>query len=188
MMNKQEALDLVKTKVTNKNLIKHMLALGACMKGIAVHLNEDKDKWEVVGVLHDIDFETTQNDLKQHPILGCTWLTEAGVEKDIVDAVRAHGWGWVPEIPEPKNAMEWSAFCADHLTGLIIAVTLVRPSKKIADVTVEDILKKWSKKDFARGTKRENIAMCEEELGIKLNDFIAICLKAMQGISKELEL
>jgi uncharacterized protein len=84
--------------------------------------------------------------------------------------------------------MEWSMFCADHLTGLIIAVTLVRPSRKIADVTVEDILKKWNKKDFARGTKRENIAMCEEKLGIKLNDFIEICLKSMQGIDKDLGL
>jgi putative nucleotidyltransferase with HDIG domain len=187
-MNKQEALDFVSQHVKNKNLIKHMLALGACMKGIAKHLSEDEEKWEIAGILHDVDFEETQDDLKQHPLLGCKWLEEAGVDKDIVDAVRAHGYGWIDSIPEPKNKFEWSMFCADHMTGLIIAVTLVRPSKKIEDVDVRAVEKKWKKKDFAKGTKRENITMCEEKLGISLPDFINICIKSMQGINKELGL
>ena len=84
--------------------------------------------------------------------------------------------------------MQWSLFCCDELTGLIVAVTLVRPSKKIADVTVENILDKWNAKSFTAGGKREDIENCEKELGIKLPEFIEIVLKAMQEISKELGL
>lgn len=187
-MNKKQAIYYINSKTKNINLVKHMLALGACMKGLAKYFGENEEKWEIAGILHDVDFETTQNDLSQHPIMGAEWLKEKGVEKEIVDAVLAHAWGYLPQIPEPKNRMEWAMFCTDHLTGLIIAVTLIRPERKINLVTVENIMKKWNKKDFAKGTKRENIAMCEEKLGIKLEDFVGVCLESMKGISEELEL
>lgn len=88
----------------------------------------------------------------------------------------------------PETKMDWSLYCCDELTGFIIAVTLMRPTKKLAETTVENILKKWPEKSFAKGVIRENIEKCEVELRIKLPDFIEICLSAMQGISKDLGL
>jgi predicted hydrolase (HD superfamily) len=88
----------------------------------------------------------------------------------------------------PKTPLEWAIYTSDELTGFIVAVTLIRPSKKIADVTVENVLSKWDKKDFAKGVNRNQIELCEEKLGIKLPDFIQIVLDSMKNISSELGL
>jgi len=187
-MNKSNALSLIKEKTQNSNLVKHMLAVAACMKALAKHFDADEDKWEIAGLVHDADYEMFKNDPKKHPSLIFEWLEKDGYDKDIIHAVKAHAWGWREDLPKPESKMDWSIFCCDELTGFIIAVTLMRPTKKISDTTVESVLKKWKKKEFARGVIRENIEMCESELGIKLPDFIQICLTAMQEISKDLGL
>ncbi len=187
-MNKTNALSLVNQNAKNPNLIKHMLAVAACMKVLAKHFGEDKQMWEIAGLVHDADYEILKNEPEKHPSLVFEWLEKDGYDPKIIQAVKAHGWGWKEDLPKPESKMDWSLYCCDELTGFIIAVTLMRPSKKLADTTVENVLKKWPKRDFAKGVIRENVERCEPELGIKFPDFVGICLKAMQGISDELGL
>ncbi|NMB56404.1 HD domain-containing protein [Candidatus Beckwithbacteria bacterium] len=165
-----------------------MLAVGACMKALAKYFGEDENLWEVAGLVHDGDYEMFKDTPEKHPSKIVDMLQEKNVDPKIIQAVERHGWGWRENIPEPETKMDWALYTCDELTGLITAVTLVRPSRKITDVKVEDVLKKWKQKEFARGAKRENIDFCEPKLGIKREDFITICLQAMQKISKDLGL
>lgn len=146
------------------------------------------EAWGIAGLLHDADYELTKNDPTKHVVTVVSWLKEAGADQQIIDAIYAHGWKFVDGCPQPKNNIEWSLYCCDELTGLIVAVALVRPDRKLSSVTVESILKKWSNKAFAAGVDRSQIELCEEKLGIKLHDFLQIALTAMQGISNELGL
>ena len=115
------------------------------------------------------------------------WVRETGeTDKELLTGIESHGWFHEGKLPKTK--MQWSLFCSDELTGLITAVTLVRPEKKISLVTTENILSKWNQKGFAAGVKREDIEHCEKELGIKLPEFIEIVLQSMQGISDPLGL
>jgi predicted hydrolase (HD superfamily) len=188
MITKSEALELLHSNMQPVNLRKHCYAVGAVMKALAKHFKEDEDKWEIVGILHDGDYEKTKEAPEKHTLLMTQWLKEKKVEdKEILDAILSHNYSHTGNNP-PNNNLEWSLYCSDELTGLIVAVTLVRPEKKLSLVTVENVLSKWNQKSFAAGVKREQIEMCEEKLGIKLNDFIQISLTAMQGISKDLGL
>ena len=198
MIAKDEALELLHANMQSINLRKHCYAVGAVMKTLAKQLSskgrstfgrkKDEDKWEIVGILHDGDYEKTKETPEKHTILMVEWLKEKKVEnKEILEAVLSHNFSHTGNNP-PKNNLEWSLYCCDELTGFIVAVTLVRPERKLASVTVENILSKWNQKSFAAGVKREQIERCEEKLGIKLPDFIAISLKAMQSISGELGL
>lgn len=182
-MNKQQALDLVNQTTSNKNLVKHMLAVGVCMKALAHHFGEDEQKWEVVGIVHDGTYE---KDPQFHPISVIDKISDLDEESKY--AIKAHGWGHIEGCPEPKSNLDWSLYCVDGLTGLITTVALVRPSKKIADVKLKSIKKKWKQKAFAAGADREQIAMCETKLDIPLDEFITICLTAMQEVSEELGL
>ncbi len=187
-MEKSKALGILHSRMESPNLRKHCYAVAAVMKALAKYFGEDEAKWEVVGLLHDGDYEETKTTPEKHTVLMTEWLKEEGeTDKELMDAILSHNFSHTGQNP-PKNNLEWSLFCCDELTGLIVAVTLVRPEKKLALVTVENILSKWDSKSFAAGVKREQIEMCEEKLGIKLPDFITISLKAMQGISSELGL
>ena len=187
-MSKDEALELLHANMQSVNLRKHCYAVGAVMKALAKHFKENEEKWEIVGILHDGDYEKTKDDPEKHTILMMEWLKEKKVEdKEILEAILSHNYAHTGNNP-PKNNLEWSLYCSDELTGFIIAVTLVRPEKKLSLVTLENILGKWKEKSFAAGVKREQIEMCEEKLGIALNDFIGIALSAMQGIASDLGL
>ncbi len=188
MITKKEALELLHSNMQSVNLRKHCYAVGCVMKAIAKHFKEDEGKWEIVGILHDGDYEKTKETPEKHTILMAEWLKEKGVnDKEILEAILSHNFAHTGNN-SPKNKLEWSLYCCDELTGLIVAVTLVRPEKKLEKVTLENILSKWREKSFAAGVKREQIEMCEEKLGIKLSDFIQIALSAMQGISNDLGL
>lgn len=198
MITRKIALELLHANMQSLNLRKHCYAVGAVMKALAKHLSpkgrsasdlkKDEDKWEIVGILHDGDYEKTKDTPEKHTLLMIDWLKEMGEnDPEIISAIYSHNFSHTGQNA-PKNNLEWSLYCCDELTGLIVAVTLVRPTKKLADVTVGNILDKWNSKSFAAGVKREQIEMCEEKLGIKLPDFIVISLKAMQEIAKELEL
>jgi predicted hydrolase (HD superfamily) len=180
-MNRSQAIELLEKSTQSPNLRKHMLAVAACMKGLANYFGEDENMWEVTGIVHDADYEMFKNEPKKHPSAVFAMLEKAGAEPATIQAVRSHAWGWREDLPKPETKLDWSLFCADELAGFITAVTLVQPSKKIADVTVESVQKKWNKKDFAKGVFRKNIEYCEPELGIRLPDFIGICLQAMQS-------
>ena len=187
MLTKKEALDLLNEKMQNQNLRKHCWAVGAVMRAIAEKFGEDADKWEVVGILHDGDYEKTKDTPEKHTILMHEWLKEKGADEEILNAILSHNYAHTGNNP-PANKMEWALYCCDELTGLIIAVTLVRPEKKLSAVTVDNILGKWNEKSFAAGVDRKQIEMCEEKLGIPLKEFVGIALGAMQGISSDLGL
>lgn len=183
-MDREEALKLVKEKIKNQNLIKHSLAVEVCMRALARHFNENEKKWDLTGLLHDIDYEETKNDPNLHSIKGAEFLEKLGLDKEIVQAVKTHNeaHGISPETQTAK-----ALYCVDPLTGLIVAATLVLPSKKLADLTVENILNRFKEKSFARGANREIILKCSE-INLSLEKFVEICLKAMQEISDELGL
>jgi putative nucleotidyltransferase with HDIG domain len=183
-MNREEALDLIKEKIKNQNLIKHSLAVEACMRKLADYFNDEKEKWALAGLLHDIDYEETKNDPNLHSIKGAEFLEKLGLEKEIVEAVKTHNEAH-GILPQTKMAK--ALFCVDPLTGLIVAATLVLPSKKLKDLTVQNVLNRFKEKSFAKGAKREIILKCSD-IGLSLEKFIEICLKAMQEISNELGL
>lgn len=186
-MEKSNALELLHSKMQSSNLRKHCYSVAAVMRALAKHFGEDESRWEMVGLLHDGDYEFTKEDPGNHAKLMVKWVKDLGeTDEELLTGIESHGWFHEGKLPKTK--MQWSLFCCDELTGLIVAVTLVRPGKKIADVTVENVLDKWDSKSFAAGVKREDIEHCEKELGIKLPEFIQIALTAMQEISKELGL
>lgn len=186
-MQISKALELLHSKMSSLNLRKHCYSVAAVMRSLAKHFGDDEDKWEIVGLLHDGDYEFTKDDPKNHAKLMASWARDLGeTDDELLTGIESHGW--FHEGKKPKTKMQWSLFCCDELTGLIVAVTLVRPEKKLSAVTVENVLSKWNSKSFAAGVDRKQTEMCEEKLGIKLNDFIAIALKAMQNISKDLGL
>ena len=188
-MTKEEALKLVNEKIQNQNLVKHCLAAEVCMQALAEHFGENPASggasWALTGLLHDIDYEETKSNPQKHSLLGAEMLEKLGLDKEIVEAVKTHNeaHGIAPETKMAK-----AIFCVDPLTGLIVAATLVMPSKKIADLTPENVLNRFKEKGFARGATREIIAKCEELLGLKLEEFVKIGLEAMQKINNELGL
>lgn len=187
-MTKDEALELLHSKMQNQNLRRHCYSVGVVMRALAQHFGEDKDKWEVVGILHDGDYEMTKDTPEKHTLLMHEWLEEKGVkDKEILEAILSHNFAHTGNN-SPKNKLEWSLYCCDELTGLIVAVALVMPDKKLSSVTVDSIMNKWKSKSFAAGVDRAQIEKCDEKLEIPLKEFVEIALKAMQSISSELGL
>ena len=181
-MNRDEALKTIKEKVKNENLIRHMLATEVIMRALAKRFSGDEEEWAMAGLLHDIDVELVNNDMQTHSKVGADLARQLGASEAIAQAIlthnEAHG------IPTSSN-MDKALFCADPITGLITAAALVRPEKKLAFVEAKSVRKRFKEKSFAAGANRENIATCNS-LGIELDEFIDLALKAMQGIAPEL--
>jgi uncharacterized protein len=190
-ISKDQALTLIREHVTNENIVKHMLALAAVMASLYDRLQPGdgttRDEWYLAGLLHDGDY-CDQVSPAEQGIRIAAWAKERGFDLSaaMVHAMAAHNWHNTGV--EPKNHMDWSIFCADSLTGLITACTLVLPTRKIADVKLSSILKKFNQPSFAAGTRREEIALCDIHLGIKLEEFIQISLTAMQSVAPEIGL
>ena len=181
-MERVEALEIVRKYLKNKNLVKHSLAVEACMRALASRLNQDVEKWGLAGILHDLDYEITEKSPELHTTETVKILKELGIDPDIIQAVQAHA-GQVPCTSE----MDWAIFSIDPLTGLIIAATLMHPSKKLKEVDLGFVKRRYKEKSFARGAKREDIEECMN-IELELDEFISICLEAMQGIDKDLGL
>ncbi len=183
-MTREEALDSVKANVENPNLVKHMLATEAIMRALARRFGEDEEEWGLTGLLHDIDFELTEGDMKTHSKLGADLARELGASEAMAHAIlchnEAHG---IPLATKLDKAL----FCADPLTGLITAAALVRPDKKLAGLEAKSVLKRFKEKSFAAGASREQISRCSE-IGLELNEFVQLGLEAMQGIADDLGL
>ncbi|KKQ91924.1 MAG: hypothetical protein UU16_C0009G0008 [Candidatus Woesebacteria bacterium GW2011_GWA2_40_7] len=190
MISKEKALELLHSKMQSQNLRKHCYSVGAVMRSLASRFqipDSEAEKWYIVGLLHDGDYEFTKEDSGNHARLMASWVREIGeTNEELLTGIESHGW--FHQGKKPQTKMQWALFCCDELTGLIIAVTLVRPDKKLATVTVDNILSKWNQKSFAARVKREDIENCEKELDIPLKDFIQIALTAMQGVHEELGL
>ena len=195
-MDRNQGYKLLTKYLQNKNLIKHSLAAEAAMKGIYKYLTpNDKQKendeiiWGITGLLHDIDYEVAQNtnrlDMHGKLIFEKEYEPDA-IPEPIAHAIKSHNFEMTGVMP--NSTLDWAIFCADQLTGLIVAGALVHPDKKLESLTPEYILKRFGEKAFAKGAKRESILLCEDKLKIPLKEFISIVLKAMQGIHKELGL
>lgn len=187
MITREQALEFLNANVANKNIIKHMLAAEAMMGALAVKLGGNKDEWKMAGLLHDGDYRPEVPAEKQGMRV-TEMLREKGREipEEVAHAMAAHNWHHTGI--KPQSQMDWALFCGDSLTGLIVATCLVLPSKKLADVNVEMVLRRFGEKKFAAGTRRDEIALCAEKLGIPLSEFVEICLSAMQGVSASLGL
>ena len=187
MITRDQAWKLLPEKMQNQNLRRHCLSVEAAMQVLAQHFHDDADKWGIVGLLHDGDYEFTKNDPANHAKLMADWVRELGeTDQELLEGIESHGWFHKGKLP--KTQMQWALFCCDELTGLIVACALVQPTKKLAAPSVDSILKKFPQKSFAAGVKREDIQQCEAKLGIKFDDFVRISLSAMQGIASEIGL
>ncbi len=183
-MTREEALDLVKKKVKQKNLIKHCLAVEAVMRKLARELGEDEEKWGLTGLLHDIDYGETMDNPEEHSMRGADYLQELGMPEDIVQAVRVHNEA---HGLSRESRLDKALYSADPLTGLIVAGALIHPEKKLAPLDTQFLLNRFQEKSFARGANREQITTCSE-LGLTLEEFVGLGLEAMQEIDKELGL
>jgi putative nucleotidyltransferase with HDIG domain len=183
-MNREEALGSIKDKVKNENLIKHMLATEAIMRALARRLGDDEEQWGLTGLLHDIDVELTEGDMYHHSKIGAVLVKEMGASEAMTRAILVHNEAHGVPI---ESKLDKALFCADPLTGLITAAALVRPDKKLASVEARSVRKRFKEKSFAAGARREQIATCAA-LGIELDEFIELGLKAMQGIAADLGL
>jgi uncharacterized protein len=187
-LSKQQALDLLFAHMQNVNLRRHCIAVGYTLRALAKKLGEDPNVWEIIGILHDADWEDTKEVPNEHTVKTLQWLKDLGLtEGTIVHAIQSHNTIRT-HLAEISSPMEWALETCDELTGFIVAVALVRPEKLLATVTVESVLKKWKNKEFARGVDRDQIAQCEEKLHIPLAEFIGITLTAMQENHGELGL
>ena len=183
-MNRAEAWELLCEFTKSDSLRKHALAVEAAMRHFARQHGEDEEKWGIVGLLHDFDYEQHPT-LDEHPFAGAAVLRERGWPEEIARAVLSHGDHTSVSRETP---MEKTLFAVDELTGLITAVALVRPSKSIFDVEPSSVRKKMKDKAFARSVNRDDIIKGAEELGADLNVHIGEVIKAMQSVADELGL
>jgi len=184
MLSRADALRLLEENVRDRKMILHMIAVGAIMKGLAKYFGEDENLWELVGLLHDIDYERTKNDPSKHGLVAEEILGSL-VSEEVLRAIKSHNYENTGV--EPKTRMEKALIASDAVSGLIIACALVMPSKKLEEVKVETVKKKFKQKDFARRVSRERILFCEE-IGIPREKFFELALNALKEISGELGL
>jgi len=181
-MDRVEATKVMEEKLKNKNLRKHVLAVAAVMRHLARRFNEDEDKWELVGLLHDLDYEETEKDPDRHGLVSAEWLADMGVEPDIVEAVKAHA-----EKAPRRTLMEKAVYCADPVTGFIVACALIHPDKSLEPIDVPFAMKRIKEKRFAAGASRERMRACED-MELSMEEFLEIAISAMKKIRAELGL
>ena len=181
-MTRDEALKLVEEKVANKNLRKHMLATESVMKTLARHFKEEEEIWGLAGLLHDLDYDQTANDFPKHGLISAEILEKKNIPEEVIYAIKSHP-GHFPR----KSRLDKALYAVDPITGLIVAAALMHPTKKLKNVDVDFIERRFKEKRFAAGADRDQIKSCEE-MGLSLNGFIGLSLKAMQEIDTELGL
>ncbi len=183
-MDREVAIALIKERVQNQNLINHMIAVGAIMKGLARHLDDDEVLWETTGLLHDIDYEETKDNPQIHALRSAEIL-DGQLPPNALHAIRAHNFEHTSVNPE--SGLDYALLGADALSGLLVACALVMPLKSLAEVKVASIEKKFKSKDFARNVNRTNIDLCQK-LGLERTQFFEIGLASMQSVAPEIGL
>jgi len=185
MITRDMALDLLKQYCCEEVLIKHSLATEAVMRALAQKMGHDPDSWGIAGLLHDLDYDETKGDPLRHTLRTEEILRQRGFEEEIIDAIKAHN----AEALHMKREkpIHFAVTSAESITGLIVAATLVYPDKRIASVKASSIVKRMKEKGFARGVRREAIRECEK-LGLSIEAFAELSLKAMQEIGGQLGL
>ncbi len=186
-MNRDQAWSIVTEFTQGDTLRRHMVAVETAMRAYAPRFGGDPELWGAVGLLHDFDYEKYPDvAVEGHPVVGSKILRERGVSEDIIKAVLAHA----EEITgvKPETPMEKTLVAVDELTGFLIAVALVRPSKSILDVELKSVKKKWKDKTFAAPVHREEIEHAAGALGVPLDEHIQIVLDAMKANAEQLGL
>ncbi len=184
MLSREEAFNLVRKNVTKRNFVYHILAVEAIMKRLAKHFGEDEYLWGLTGLLHDIDYEKTEGTPEKHAVLAEDIL-KGSVPEKVIRAIKAHNHQFTQIKPETK--MEKALIACDAVSGLLVACALVMPSKKLVDVKVRTVMKKFKAKDFARGVDRNRLLFCEE-IGIPIEKFFEIALDGLKNISSKIGL
>jgi putative nucleotidyltransferase with HDIG domain len=180
MLSRETALALVNRHMTKQNLIKHVLAVEAIMRVLARRFGQDEELWGVTGLLHDLDYEQTMNSPERHGRITIEILAKEDVPREALDAILAHAGH-----KERNSLLEKAIYCTDPVTGLIVASTLMHPSRRLAGIDAEFVGKRFKEKRFAAGANREAIGTCAE-LGVELHEFLGISIDAMRSISSEL--
>jgi putative nucleotidyltransferase with HDIG domain len=183
-MNRADAFQLVTEYTTNPSLIKHMLAVEAAMWAYALKLGEDEERWGIVGLLHDFDYERWP-DPPNHPLKGSEILRERGYPEDVIYAIKSHA-DYLPDCPR-VNRIDKALYACDELAGLVTAAALVRPNG-ITDLTASSVKKKMKSKGFARNVKREDIERGAADFGVELTEHIQFVIDAMKPLAGELGL
>src|SRR6516165_7853779 len=183
-MSRDDDLSLVREYTKNENLVRHMLAVEAAMRAYARKLGEDEEKWGIVGLLHDFDYERWPNP-PDHPLKGSEILRQRGYPEDVIYVIKSHA-DYLPDCPR-VNRMDKALYACDELAGLITAAALVRPSG-ITDLTASSVKKKMKSKGFARNVKRQDIERGAADFGVDLTEHIQFVIDAMKPHAAELGL
>lgn len=181
------AKEILHEHMKNQNLRRHCYAVGKAMAAYFDYFQKhgegtgtlDREQWEITGILHDADWEETTNSPELHTLKLLEWLKDYELPEDMANVFMSHN-NKITKLRHPDTVIEWTLECCDELTGFIVAVALVMPEKKLADVTVERILAKFKQKEFAKAVDRTQITQCEQCLGIPVEEFVSITLKTMQ--------
>lgn len=184
MLTREEALSLVKENVKKRNIVYHMIAVEAIMRGLAKYFGEDEDLWGLTGLLHDIDYEKIGDDWEKHGVLAGDILKDM-VSEEVKRAIKAHNFERTGITPESR--MEKALICCDAISGLLVACALVMPTKKLAEVKAKTVRKKFKDKDFARGVNRERILFCEK-IEVPKEKFFEIALEGLKKYAAEIGL
>ena len=182
--NREEAYQLLTEYNQSDSLIKHALAVEGVMRYFARKRGEDEEKWGVIGLVHDLDYEQFP---EEHCHKSEEILKEKGWPEEYIRAVVSHGWGLCSEV-EPQTELEKVLYAIDELTGLVVTTALVRPSRSVMDVKVKSVKKKWNDKRFAAGVDRSVIEKGAQMLGMELTDLIAGTIAGMQEVAEEIGL
>ena len=168
----------------SESLLKHALSVEGVMRYMAVKAGEDKEKWGIIGLLHDLDYEMYPN---QHCVMTKKIMEEHNWPEEYIRAVLSHGWGLVSDV-EPVSLLEKTLFAMDELTGLVTTSALVRPSKSVMDMEARSVKKKWTDKRFAAGVDRSVIEKGAVMLGVTLDELITDCIMGMRTVAEEIGL
>jgi len=181
---REEAWELLCEYNTKPSLIHHALAVEAVMRHLARQRSEDEDRWGIIGLVHDLDYERFPD---EHCGETQRILEERGWPEDYVRAVLSHGWGEYTDV-EPLEEVEKALYAVDELTGLVAACALVRPSRSVMDLEVESVMKKFHDKRFAPGVNRQTILKGAEMLGVTVESLVHDTIEAMREVSHEIGL
>lgn len=190
-LNKIQADQLIDKYITAPVTKYHLLESEAIMRALARHLGENEEEWGIIGLLHDIDWDLTKANPKEHLTKVPDILKQAGASDELIEAVVSHGYGQpacgAPQDKQRQTKLEHALAAAETLTGLVVASALVQPDKKLASVSLPSLLKKIKSKGFAANCNREIIMECEQ-IGLNLKQFLDIGLKALQSIADKIGL
>jgi uncharacterized protein len=184
-ITRDRAMEFMEQYLTVDSMRKHSLASEAIMRELAPRFGADQDQWGLIGLLHDLDYNETKDQMERHTVLTAEILEANGVDQSIIEPIKYHNAENLGLTR--KEPVHFALTAAETITGMLVAASLVHPDKKIASVQPKSVKKRMKAKEFARSVNRDHILLCEK-LGIPLEDFITISLKAMSEISDELGL